>query len=238
MKEGERSMLEMIAFDADDTLWHNEVHYRDTQAQFLQILSPWAEPERVNAVLNEIEMGNLALYGYGVKAFTLSMLETAVKVSDGGIEGEAVGQILALGRDMLQQEVTLLPGVEETLNILSKDYPLMVITKGDILDQTNKVKRSGLEQYFRRVEVVGDKTTLTYQEVLSKNRISPATFLMVGNSIRSDILPVLALGGRAVHIPADTTWEHEMVSDFDDSQDGFYTLNTMKELPKLLSRLG
>lgn len=231
-------MLEMIAFDADDTLWHNEVHYRDTQAQFLQILSPWAEPERVNAVLNEIEMGNLALYGYGVKAFTLSMLETAVKVSDARIEGEAVGQILALGRDMLQQEVTLLPGVEETLNILANDYPLMVITKGDILDQTNKVKRSGLEQYFRRVEVVGDKTTLTYQEVLSKNRISPATFLMVGNSIRSDILPVLALGGRAVHIPADTTWEHEMVSDFDDSQDGFYTLKTMKELPELLSRLG
>jgi putative hydrolase of the HAD superfamily len=230
-------MLEMIAFDADDTLWHNEVHYRDTQAQFLHILSPWAKPERVNAVLNEIEMGNLALYGYGVKAFTLSMLETAVKVSGARIEGEAVGQILALGREMLQQEVTLLPGVEETLNILANDYPLMVITKGDILDQTNKVKRSGLEHYFRRVEVVSDKTPLTYQEVLSKNQIDPARFVMVGNSIRSDVLPVLALGGSAVHIPADTTWEHEMVSDFDDAQDGFYTLNTMKELPELLTRL-
>jgi len=230
-------MLEMIAFDADDTLWHNEVHYRDTQVQFLHILSPWAKPERVNAVLNEIEMGNLALYGYGVKAFTLSMLETAVKVSGARIEGEAVGQILALGREMLQEEVTLLPGVEETLNILSEDYPLMVITKGDILDQTNKVKRSGLAKYFRRVEVVSDKTPLTYQEVLSKNQIDPARFVMVGNSIRSDILPVLALGGCAIHIPADTTWEHEMVSDFDDTQDGFYTLNTMKELPELLTRL-
>lgn len=230
-------MLEMIAFDADDTLWHNEVHYRDAQAQFLHILSRWAEPEQVDAVLNETEMGNLALYGYGVKAFTLSMLETAVKVSGARIEGEAVGKILALGREMLQEEVTLLRGVEETLNTLSEDYPLMVITKGDILDQTNKVKRSGLAKYFRRVEVVSDKTPLTYQEVLSKNQIDPARFVMVGNSIRSDILPVLALGGCAIHIPADTTWEHEMVSDFDDAQDGFYTLNTMKELPELLTRL-
>ena len=228
--------FKMIAFDADDTLWHNEVHYRDAVDQLIQILAPWADPERIDDSLNHTEMGNLALYGYGVKAFTLSMLETAVAISDDQIDGKVVSRILAIGREMLQAEVTLLPQVADTLRTLSQSYPLMVITKGDILDQTNKVRRSGLDSFFRQVEVVGEKTTEVYREILHKNRIDPASFLMVGNSIKSDILPVLSLGGQAVHIPADTTWEHEMVRDFDPTQPGFHALKSFGELPEWLAR--
>ena len=230
-------MLEMIAFDADDTLWHNEVHYQDAQAELIQILTRWASSTTIENNLNKIEMQNLKLYGYGVKAFMLSMIETALQVSAGEIEGKSFEKILSIGRNMLQAEVTPLPNVAETLQVLAKTHRLMVITKGDVLDQTNKVTRSGLADYFSLVEVVSEKTAPAYQQIFEKYLLDPEMFLMAGNSLRSDVLPILELGGKAVHIPANTTWAHEMVPDFDASQPGYYKLDHLGQLPSLVSKL-
>jgi putative hydrolase of the HAD superfamily len=229
--------IEMIAFDADDTLWHGEVHYHDAQAELIEILSPWDDPETIDGMLAEIEMKNLPLYGYGVKAFVLSMIEAAIKIASDEIPAKIIEKILSIGRNMLETELELLPHVPDTLEILSKDFPLMVITKGDLLDQTAKVSRSGLERFFPLVEVVNDKTPESYRLVLDKFQINPKNLVMVGNSIRSDVLPVLALGGKAVYIPANTTWEHEMVPDFNPAQEGFYEIEHMGLLPKLISEI-
>lgn len=229
--------FDIIAFDADDTLWHSEVYYRDSQAALNEILSPWATADTIEKITYETETRNIPLYGYGIKSFTLSMLEAAVKVSNGKIKGEQVEKILALGRAMLEAEVELRPYVAETLQELSKTYRLMVITKGDLLDQTDKVERSGLAPYFSMVEVVNEKTTGAYRDILDRYRLSPQSFLMVGNSLFSDVVPVLELGAMAVHIPADTTWAHEKVDHFDPAQPGFYELKNLGQLPELIERL-
>ena len=226
--------LDMIAFDADDTLWHGEVHYREAQAELQNILSPWCSPTEAEQLMDRIEMQNLPLYGYGVKAFTLSMMEAAVALSDGEITGKQIGQVLALGREMLEAEVRLCPNVHQALQSLSQTYRLIVITKGDLLDQTEKVERSGLAHYFSGVEVVNKKTPKIYRTILNRYQIAPQNFLMIGNSLPSDIIPVLALGGTAIHIPADTTWAHEMVSNFDASQPGFYELEDLAQLPDFI----
>lgn len=227
--------LEMIAFDADDTLWHGEVYYRDAQSALMEILSPWETPEAIHRISSEIEIRNLALYGYGVKSFMLSMLEAAVQISQGQVDGARVGKILDLGRTMLGAAMELRPYVVETLQTLSAAHPLMVITKGDLLEQTAKVERSGLTHFFSRIEVVSEKTAAAYRGILERERLSPESFLMIGNSVPSDILPVLELGGRAVHIPADTIWVHETVSDFDPSRPGFYALEHIGQLPDLIA---
>lgn len=227
-------MIETIAFDADDTLWQNETLYQEAQAQLSQILSKWETSEQVMRVLTETEMRNLPIYGYGIKAFTLSMIETSLQVSDGNLSIKAVRKILALGRSMLKAEVTLLPQVEATLQTLSKNHRLMIITKGDLLDQTSKVSRSGLEKYFSLVEVLNQKTPESYREILDKYHLDIETFLMVGNALRSDIAPVLALGGKAVHIPAESTWELEHLPGFDPGQDGFFQIQNISELPQLI----
>ena len=228
---------EIIAFDADDTLWHSEVYYRDAQAALNEILSMWAAPKVIEEVTYEIETCNIPLYGYGIKSFTLSMLEAAVKISNGSVNGSQVAEILAVGRAMLKAEVKLRPHVVETLEKLSKSYRLMVITKGDLLDQTDKVERSGLAPYFSMVEVVNEKTTETYREILGRYNLSPQGFLMIGNSLSSDVLPVLELGGIAVHVPADTTWAYEMVEDFDPTRRDFYELEHIGQLPALIARV-
>lgn len=230
-------MIETIAFDADDTLWQNETLYQDAQAQLSQILSPWKPAEQVKRILNETEMRNLPVYGYGIKAFTLSMIETALQVSQEKIGSQKVQQILALGRSMLDTEVKLHPHVEKALRRLSRNHRLMVITKGDLLDQTSKLTRSGLEGFFALVEVLNQKTPGAYREILEKHTLDVKTFLMVGNSLRSDIAPVLALGGKAVHIPTDSTWELELLADFDPSQDGFYEIEDINALPVLVEKL-
>ena len=228
---------DIIAFDADDTLWHSEFLYRDAQAALNEILSPWAPSKVVEDVTYEIETHNIPLYGYGIKSFTLSMLEAAVKISNGKVDGNHVAEILALGRAMLKAEVELRPYVVETLEQLSKSYRLMVITKGDLLDQTDKVERSGLATYFSMVEVVNEKNTAAYREILDRYNLSPQGFLMVGNSISSDVLPILELGGVAVYVPADTTWAFEMVENFNPDQQGFYELEHVGHLPALIDRL-
>ncbi len=229
--------IEIVAVDADDTLWQAEINFRNAQKELIQILSLWKEPGEIKEALFEIEMRNLPKYGYGVKAFVLSMIETAVKISDGEVRGASIEKILAIGNAMLEAQVIPEPHVQETIEELSKKYRLMVITKGDLLDQTAKIARSGLAPYFSLVEVVNEKTVETYEHILEKYNLKAETFLMVGNSLKSDILPVLKLGGRAIHISADTTWAHEVVSDFDNTHENFYELEHFGQIPELISRI-
>ena len=230
-------MVETIAFDSDDTLWQNETLFQDAQANLSLILSAWETSEKTKQVLSNTEMRNLPIYGFGITAFILSMIETALQVSNGEIRSGKLQEILDLGRSMLEAGVLLLPNVDATLQTLSKSHRLMIITKGDLLDQTHKVSRSGLGDYFSLVEVVNQKTPQAYQEILEKYHLDIDTFLMVGNSLRSDIAPVLALGGKAVHIPAETTWELELLADFDLTQDGYYEIQNIGELPALVNKI-
>lgn len=227
--------IDIIAFDADDTLWENEVLYQKAQERLKEILSQWEASAVIDEVLYETEMRNLPLYGYGIKAFSLSMIETAIKVSDGKISGNIISKILEMTQSMLDADIKLYPYVNDTLKELSEMYPLMVITKGDLLDQTSKIKRSGLAKYFSITEVINDKTSEDYRAILGRHGLLPETFLMVGNSLRSDVLPVLELGGKAVYIPAETTWAHEVVSEFDFRSEDFFELEHLGQLPDLVN---
>ena len=229
--------IDMIGFDADDTLWHTETHYLQAQEDFKQLLSPWATAGTIDEVLDQIIINNLPHYGYGIKAFVLSLIEAAIHISKGQIRGDQVEQITSIGKRMLTAEIVLRPHIIDTLQTLVSSYPLMIITKGDLLDQTTKVQRANIGNYFSIVEVVNDKTCEAYANILKKYHIEPQHFLMVGNAIRSDIDPVLRLGGTAVHIPADSTWEHEMVPGFDTTQDRFYELEHMGQLTELIDRI-
>lgn len=226
-----------IAFDADDTLWENEPLYQHAQEMFRQLLSPWQTVETINDRLFATEMHNLQLYGYGIKAFALSMVETAIQLSEGEISSEGIQAILDLTREMLTAEVQLHPHVEETLRTLSASYPLMLITMGDLLDQTAKIERSGLSAYFTTIEILNQKTDTAYEELLNRHRLDPKAFLMVGNSLRSDVVPVLALGGSVVHIPANTSWAHDHIDAFDPTQPGYYSLDDIGLLTGLVARL-
>lgn len=227
--------IDVIAFDADDTLWENEVLYQNAQKRLKGILSPWEDPSVIDRVLYETEMRNLPLYGYGIKAFSLSMIETAIQVSEGEISGNELLKILDIAQSMLQAKIRLRPYVKETLEALSQKYPLMVITKGDLLDQTSKINRSGLGGYFSITEVINEKTPEAYRAILQRHDLLPETFLMVGNSLRSDVLPVLELGGKAVYVPADTTWAHEVVSEFNFQSEDFFKLEHLGQLPGLVA---
>jgi len=228
----------VIAFDADDTLWHNEHLYRDAAQAFKQLLAPYAPPERSGARLSEVEIANLGCYGYGIKPYALAMIETAIELSDGRISGAEIGKIVDLARGMLAARVELLEHAEQTVRTLAATYPLMVITKGDPLDQTAKVARSGLADCFRYVEVVSDKTREVYAGILARYRLQPGRFLMVGNSLRSDILPVVALGGRAVHVPYRTTWGHECVEPSAEERARYEEIAHLGLLPALVEEMG
>lgn len=204
-------MIDIVAFDADDTLWHNETLYYQTQRRFQELLAPYRGDDGVLDALYKTEMANLRLYGYGIKSFALSMIETAIRVTEGEVSGQDIQRIVDLAKEMQQAPVQLLDNVAEVIQALSAVYPLMVITKGDLFDQEAKIARSGLAAHFSIVEVVTDKTPDVYRALLTKHQINPRRFLMVGNSLRSDILPVVSLGAHAVHIPYHITWEHETV---------------------------
>ena len=221
-----------VAFDADDTLWHNEDLFQDVHRDYEELLSPWADATTVDHRLHEIQMKNLPRFGYGVKSFTLSMIEAAVCISEGEVDASRIAMILGFGKRLLDRPVELIDGVEEVLDSLSH-HRLMVITKGDVHDQLAKVAASGLAERFWQVEVVADKDATVYRELLSRHGIDPSRFVMVGNSLRSDVLPVLELGGSAVHVPYHFTWRHE-----DDHGGGDFevaTLGGLRELPELLS---
>ncbi len=194
-------MLDLIAFDADDTLWHNEDLYQDARDEFRALLAPYAPPPDLDDIVHATEMRNLPTYGFGVSSFTLSLIETAIAVTDGRVTGAEIDRLLAIARRMIWADIRLIDEVEDTLAALADNYPLLLITKGDLLHQQDKVARSGLGRYFSGVEVVSDKTAATYADILRRRGVEPARFLMVGNSLRSDILPVAEIGGHAVYVP-------------------------------------
>jgi putative hydrolase of the HAD superfamily len=226
-----------IGFDADDTLWHNETLYAMSQARLRDLLAPYGDAAEIDARLYATELRNLAHFGYGVKGFTLSMIETAVELTGGRIAGGAIGEILEWGREMLAAPVELLPDVETVLTGLAARHPLLLITKGDLFDQESKLARSGLADYFRHVEIVQEKEATVYARILHKHAVEPRRFLMVGNSVRSDILPVLAIGGRAAHIPYEITWQHEAVALAQEDADGYFHLPNVAALPALVAQL-
>ncbi len=204
-------MFDLIAFDADDTLWHNEILYRRARAKFERLIAPYCAAEEAALSLDRTEMRNLEPFGYGIKPFILSMIETAIEISQGQIPAADIQKIVDLAHEMVDADVELLDGVRETVSRLSTAYPLMLVTKGDPLDQERKLSKSGLGEYFRYIEITWDKTREKYAALLARYQVQPERFLMIGNSLRSDILPVIELGGRAIYIPYSLTWEHENV---------------------------
>ena len=207
------SSIKVIAFDADDTLWVNEPYFRTAEKAFCELLKEYVPEEECNELLYKFEMQNLPLYGYGIKPFVLSLIEAAITISKKKIPLEVVSEIIAIGKEMLQMPVELIDGIEATLAHLSKKYLLVMATKGDLLDQERKLIKSGLEKYFHHIEVMSDKQPKNYQKLITHLDISPSQFLMVGNSLKSDVLPVLEIGSYAIHIPFHTTWEHEKVEE-------------------------
>ena len=229
--------LDLIALDADDTLWHNETIFSLTQAKFLELLGGYHSPELIERQLYKTELRNLNNFGYGVKGFTLSMIETALELTDRQVSGAIIQQIIDFAKAMVHAPVELLDHVADVIPLLAASYPLMLLTKGDLLDQESKLARSGLAEHFRYVEVVSDKTATSYRALLARYQIDPSRFLMVGNSLRSDILPVTALGGRAVYIPYQLTWAHETVADRDAHQHEYVELEHIGMLPELIAQL-
>lgn len=230
-------MITTIGFDADDTLWHNETIFASMHERLRELLAEYHEGAVVERALFATEMRNLDRYGYGIKSFALSAIETALELSGGQLRGEEVRQIVQLAHEMLDHPVEVLPGVRETVETVAPTHRLLLITKGDLRDQERKVEKSGLAERFHAVEIVSEKDVRSYDRILRRHAVPPAEFLMVGNSIRSDILPVLQLGGHAAHVPYPLTWEHERV-DTPPNDPRFHVLGGLAELPALLERLG
>lgn len=226
----------MVALDGDDTLWHSENQFVMTQERFCALLADHADPEELDTRLMAHERENLALFGYGVKGFTLSMIETAIEVTEGRVDVADIQAIIDGAKEMLQHPVELLDGVAETVEALAADHRLMVVTKGDLFHQESKLARSGLVEQLWQIEIVAEKDVPTYRRILERYDLDPERFLMVGNSVKSDVLPVLELGGRAVHIEYDTTWEMER-AEVDEDHDRFFRLDSIRDLPALVAGL-
>lgn len=226
--------IKVIGFDADDTLWVNETYFRDAEAVFGKLLSAYETPNKSEQELFKKEIENLEVYGYGIKGFTLSMVESAIEISNGKVSNEVIGKILDLGKAMIAKPVDLLEGVTTVLETLAPNYKLIVLTKGDLLDQKRKLEKSKLSGYFHHIEVMTEKREKDYKEVLGHLEIKPEEFLMIGNSLKSDVLPLLALGSNAVHIPFHTTWEYETVAKMEINDESYVTLSSIEELLKYL----
>ena len=225
--------LKVIAFDADHTLWVNETFFRDAEIAFAKHLAAYGEEEDIVRMLLDTEIRNLNTYGYGIKGFTLSMLETAHRLMGDAMNAETTAFILDKGKQMLAEPVEVLPHIEEVLSKLSKKYKLVVATKGDLLDQERKLIKSGLIDYFHHVEIVSDKKETQYKKLVKHLDVEPQEFLMIGNSLKSDVIPVLAMGGYAFHIPFHTTWSHEQV-DEEINHSKFKALASARELLDIL----
>ena len=204
------SRIKVIGFDADDTLWENEELFRNAETEVARLLSDYEVEHMLKKEMYAIESKNLSKYGYGIKGFVLSMIELAIRISGGSVSATILEKILALGDQMLQAPVVLLPGVYDTLQHLQGRYRLVVITKGDLLDQERKLEKSGLLAFFHHTEIVSNKLAADYKKALNRMDIAADEFLMIGNSLRSDVLPLLSLGCQAVHVPYHVTWEHEL----------------------------
>ena len=229
-------MIKTIAFDADDTLWHNERIFLSAKEKYKGLLSNYHDKDWIEERLDAAEMRNIKHFGYGIKGFTLSMVETAVELTEGRVKGSEIQEIINFARAMLSSPIEVLEGVEETIKILSNDYHLMVITKGDLFDQETKLARSGLGDYFDDVEIVSNKRSGTYKKIITHYKINPKEFLMVGNSLKSDILPVIEIGATAIHIRYETEWFHEMVSEQELVGKDFVKINKINELLNLINQ--
>jgi putative hydrolase of the HAD superfamily len=226
--------IKIIGFDADDTLWVNETYFREAELEFSQLLQQFETINQIDQELFKIEIDNLPIYGYGIKGFVLSMLEAALKLSNNQISHSSLNAILQIGKNMLNKPVELLDGIEHVLQTLSQAYRLILATKGDLLDQERKLEKSGLAKYFHHIEVMSDKKAKDYSKLLCHLDIQPNEFLMIGNSLKSDILPLVEIGAHAIHVPFHTTWQHETVAAHEVDNDSYTTLNEIKEVLKLL----
>ncbi len=227
--------IKIIGFDADDTLWQNMIYFAEIEKHYAELLSEFIEEEKLNKLLFSTEIKNIDIYGFGVKSFMLSMIETAIKVSNYKVKNEAIEKMIEMGQHLLRRPVVLLDGVKETVENLSKKYRLIVATKGDLIDQQSKLDRSGIAKYFHHVEIMSDKNEESYLELLKHLDIKPNRFLMIGNSLKSDIIPVVKIGGYGIHIPFDITWQHEYVDpELTKDLKNYIELNSIKEITKIL----
>ena len=229
------SNITTIGFDADDTLWVNETYFRKTEERFAELLEGYETKNKIDQELFKMEMKNLELYGYGIKGFMLSMVESALELSNGKVKQETISEILNLGKEMIFHPVELLEGVEEVLAGLQAKYRLLVLTKGDLLDQERKLEKSGLSKYFHHVEVLSDKKESNYKNLLEHLEIETNEFLMVGNSLKSDVIPIVNLGAQAIHVPFHTTWAHETVSKEEEQENDYLKLNAIRDILKYLN---
>ncbi|HMR15353.1 MAG TPA: HAD family hydrolase [Mariniflexile sp.] len=227
--------IKVIGFDADDTLWVNETYFREAEVEFGKLLSEYETMNTIDQELFKKEIDNLPLYGYGVKAFVLSMVESALEQSNFNVSTKTIQSILQIGKDMLNKPVELLDGVEEVLEVLSKKYRLILATKGDLLDQERKLEKSGLTKYFHHIEVLSEKREGNYSKLLNHLDIKPSEFLMIGNSLKSDVLPLVNLKAHAIHVPFHTTWVHEQVTEQETNGKTYKTINSLRDLLKLLN---
>jgi len=226
-------MLKVIAFDADDTLWHNESYFQEAEKKFCVLLENYLPQHTIVRELLHTEIKNITLYGYGIKAFILSMIETAIRITDKSIPNEAIEKIIEYGQELLNKPVDLMDGVEEVLQELKGKYRLVMATKGDLLDQERKLKKSGLDHYFHHIEIMSEKKEDDFRKLIMHLDIPPDQFAMIGNSLKSDIVPVLNLGGHAFHIPYHVTWAHERV-ETQIANEKFKELNSIRELLRYL----
>ncbi|MEO8935116.1 MAG: HAD family hydrolase [Xanthomarina sp.] len=227
--------IKVIGFDADDTLWVNETYFRDAEKSFALLLSKYETINKIDQELFKREIDNLPLYGYGVKGFVLSMVEMALELSNNQVSPKTIQAILDIGKDMLNKPVELLDGVEEVLKTLSGKYKLILATKGDLLDQQRKLEKSGLTDYFHHIEVLIDKQEANYSKLLNHLDISPSEFLMIGNSLKSDVLPVINIKANAIHVPFHTTWIHEQVDQKEFNGKTYKTAFSLLEILPLLN---
>lgn len=229
-------MIKVIAFDADDTLWVNEPFFREAEEEFASLLEAFMPRHSSIKELYLTEIENLGLYGYGIKGFMLSMIQTALRISDHKINAKAIDRILAIGYDMMQKPVEILPGVEEVLAKLKQDYRLVMATKGDLVDQEKKLKKSGLDHYFHHIEIMSEKKEVDFAKLVRHLDVAPDEFLMLGNSLKSDVLPVLELGGHAIHIPFHITWGHETITH-EIEHDNFYQADNISQVVEIIRRM-
>ena len=227
--EVDYSKITVVGFDADDTLWVNETYFREAEQKFAKLLEGYETMNTIDQELFKMEINNLELYGYGVKGFMLSMVESALKLSNNRVSQATIEEILNLGKEMLLQPVELLDGVREVLRKLSGNYRLIVLTKGDLLDQERKLEKSGLSEFFHHVEVLSDKKEENYIHLLNHLQIDVNEFLMIGNSLKSDVLPLVEIGAQAVHVPFHTTWQHEQVK-INDEDYNYLKINTLSDI--------
>ena len=228
-------MIRVVAFDGDDTLWHNETIFSMSQERFEEMLAPYVDPKDLHARMLETERRNVEIFGYGIKGFTLSMIETAIEVTEGRVTAAELRALLELGKGMLAHPTELLEGAREAIVEVAETARVVLITKGDLFDQESKLARSGLGELFEKVEIVSEKDDARYRRVLRDLDVAAEEFVMVGNSMRSDVLPVVRIGGRAVHVPYHVTWALEEVDPAEVPEGAWWRIERLDELPALLS---